>query len=147
MFAVISALLLGALSLACGGYCLWLLGQAARQPWFAWTGLLLYPLHPLVTGTLGSETPLYLALGLGALVLWTKRRFTLAAVCAGLAAVARPEGLLLAGLLGLDALAQAWSARRRGQISPVSWWAAAYSRVPGACLRASRRSRRQSHGS
>jgi hypothetical protein len=116
-----AAIVLGALALAAGGYCLWQIGQAARQPWIAWAGLLLYPLHPLVTGTLGSETPLYLALGLGALALHLRGRPRLAAACAGLAAAARPDGLLFAAVIGLDGLAQTWFARRSGPRSPWPW--------------------------
>ena len=119
-----AAVLLGAFSLAAGGICLWQIGRASRQPWIAWAGLLLYPLHPVVTGTLGSETPLYLALGLGALALHLRGRPRLAAACAGLAAAARPDGLLFAAVIGLDALAQSWNARRRGGRSPLPWGAA-----------------------
>jgi hypothetical protein len=118
------AVVLGALALAAGGYCLWQIGQAAHQPWIAWAGLLLYPLHPWVTGTLGSETPLYLALGLGALALHLQGRTHLAAACAGLAAAARPDGLLFAAAIGLDGLAQTWFARRSGRRGPWPWAAA-----------------------
>ncbi len=120
-----AAVLLGALCLAAGGLSLWQLGRAARLPWAGWAGLLLYPLHPLVAGTLGSETPLYLALGLGALSAYQRGRYRLAALCAGLAAVARPDGLLFAGVLGLDWLARDWLALRKGQGGPFPWQALA----------------------
>ena len=118
------AIVLGALCLAAGGYSLWHIGQAARQPWAAWAGLLLYPLHPWVTGTMGSETPLYLALGLGALALHLRGRPRLAAACAGLAAAARPDGLLFAAVIGLDGLRRTWEASRRGERAPLPWGAA-----------------------
>jgi hypothetical protein len=55
--------LLGAVSLAIGGVCLWDLAQTWKAPLVGWSGLLLYPVFPLLAATLGSETLLYLAFG------------------------------------------------------------------------------------
>lgn len=94
--------LIGALSLAAGGLLLWELAAFWKAPWAGWAGLLLYPLFPLAITTLGSETPLYIALCLGAFVAYYRRRYLLTAVCAALALLARPDGLLVSVILVVD---------------------------------------------
>jgi hypothetical protein len=66
-----------------------------------WTGLLFYPLFPLLASTLSSETPLYLALCLGAFASYRRQHYRLAALCASLAALSRPDALLVAVILGV----------------------------------------------
>jgi hypothetical protein len=89
----------GALSLALGGLLLWDLSRVWQTPWVGWAGLLLYPTFPLLVSALGSETPLYLALCLGAFASSTRRRYTLAALASALAILARPDGALVAVVL------------------------------------------------
>ncbi len=89
------ALLISASSLALGGVFLWSLGSSLKIPEVRWTGLFLYPIFTLVTGTLGSETPLYIALCLGAIAFYQNKRYYWMAVFAALAVLARPDGLLV----------------------------------------------------
>jgi hypothetical protein len=94
--------LIGALSLAAGGLLLWELAAFWKAPWAGWTGLLLYPMFPLAITPLGSETPLYIAICLGAFVAYLHKRYHLTAVCAALAILTRPDGLLVGIILGAD---------------------------------------------
>lgn len=94
--------LIGAISLAASGLLLWKLAVTWDAPWAGFAGLVLYPLFPLGITTIGSETPLYIAFCLGAFVAYTRRRTTLAAVCAALAALTRPDGLLVGVILAID---------------------------------------------
>lgn len=94
--------LITAASLAGGGLLLWELGQRLHTPIIGWFGLLLYPTFPLVNSTTGSETPLYLAFCLAAFLLYARRRLKLTAILAALATLTRPDGILVAGILGLD---------------------------------------------
>jgi hypothetical protein len=96
--------LVGTLSLSVGGLCLWDLGRTWRTPAVGWAGLLLYPSFPLVVSTLGSETPLYLALCLGAIAAYARRRHGWAALLAAGAMLARPDGALVPALLGIHLL-------------------------------------------
>jgi hypothetical protein len=90
---------IGALSLGLGGLIIWRLGHVWKTPWAGWTGLLLYPIFPLVVITLGSETPLYISLCLGTILLYTKQRYYGAAILAALAILTRPDGILIALVL------------------------------------------------
>ena len=90
-----SATLIGALSAAMGGLCLWALGRTWQTPLVGWAGLLLYPGFALLGTTIGSETPLYLALCLGAFAAFARSRWMLAAILAALAVLTRPDGALV----------------------------------------------------
>ena len=68
--------LIGSFSIALGGLFLWDLGQSWKTPLVGWTGLLLYPTFPLLLSTIGSETPLYLALCLGAFAFYARKQLT-----------------------------------------------------------------------
>ena len=131
------ATLVGALSLGVGALFLWDLAQSLqraqseplRQPFdnaqdkvqdeiwripgVGWAGLLLYPTFPLLVRTLGSETPLYLALILGTFAFYARRRYSLTALFATLAVLTRVDGLLIPAILGVDYLF-----RIRG---PIPW--------------------------
>jgi hypothetical protein len=96
--------LVGAFSLALGGLFIWMLARSWEAPWIGWSGLLLYPTFPLIISTLGSETPLYLALCLGAFAFYAAKRYRLTAVFAALAILTRPDGALVPALIGLDYL-------------------------------------------
>lgn len=107
--------MIGAFSLALGGFFLWSyadrgakseLTRAEGQSWVGWTGLILYPIFPLLVSSLGSEIPLYLAFCLGALAFYGQRSYRLTAIMAALAVLTRPDGFLLGGILLLDYLSQ-----------------------------------------
>ena len=102
------AVFIGTLSLALGGLFLWDLLDHPGLRFSRWAGVLFYPLFPLAASTLSSETPLYLALCLGAFASYRRKHYRLAALSAALAALARPDGILVAVILGLHYL---WSQR------------------------------------
>jgi hypothetical protein len=68
-----SANLVGALSLAAGGLMLWDICRQLDAPVAGWVCAALYPSSALLVSTLGSETPLYLALSLGAVAFYLRR--------------------------------------------------------------------------
>lgn len=113
-----AAVLVSGLSLAVGGLLLHDLARTWGAPAAGWAALALYPTFPLLVSTLGSETPLYLALCLGAFALYARRSYLPAALAAAAAALARPDGLLVGGLLGAHFLIC-----RRGR-EPLPWAAA-----------------------
>ncbi len=96
--------LIGAISLGLGGLLIWDLAHTWRSPWVGWTGLLLYPIFPLVVTTLGSETPVYLALCLLTIVLYARKAYVWTAVAGALAALARLDGVLVVLPLCIDYL-------------------------------------------
>ena len=98
------ASLIGFFSLALGAVFLWDLARTWKTPLAGWAGLILYPTFPLLLSTIGSETPLYLALCMGAFAAYARQRYNLTAVCAALATLARPDGILVPGILGLHYL-------------------------------------------
>jgi len=98
------AKLIGAISLATGGLLLWDLALTWETPAVGWTGLVLYPFFPLLLLTLGSEEPLYLAFCLTALVFYARQRYDLSLTFTALAALTRPDGFLLAGVLACEFL-------------------------------------------
>lgn len=98
----IIANLLGALSLGAGGWLLWQMGRAESRLQ-AWCGLLLYPTFSQPLLSLGSEIPFYITCCLGTIAAYTHKPqacYRLAALWAALAALTRPDGVLvLASLL------------------------------------------------
>ena len=111
-----AAVWIGAVCLGLGGLALWELSRAARAPVAGWVALALYPGFPLALTTLGSEMPLFLALCLGAFAFYAQSRYRSGVVCAALATLARPDGLLVALVLaGVDLLHRraAWRDRIR----------------------------------
>jgi hypothetical protein len=113
--------LIGCASLAAGGLCLWHLGRQYGLPAVSWAGLLLYPTALLVQITLGSETPLYLALCLAAFLFFERRQYNLCAAMCGLAVLTRGDGILVAALISL---AFAWQ-HRRNLLPCIPWRAVA----------------------
>lgn len=95
---------IGIISLALGGIFIFDLARSFDTPIVGWAGLLLYPTFPLVVSTLGSETPLYLALCLGAFALYARKNLLAAGIFGVLATLTRPDGLLVLGILGIDYL-------------------------------------------
>lgn len=108
---------IGAFSIAAGGLLIWELGQTWDSPFVGWSGLLLFPTFPLLLITLGSETPLFLALALGSFLLYARRRYGGAVVLIALAILTRSDGILIAALLGIHYL---WSNRSR--IRQLDFW-------------------------
>lgn len=94
--------LIGAISLALGGVFLWDLAHIWKTPLVGWVALLLYPTFPLLFTTMGSETPLYLALCLGSFSLYARKRYSWTAVFSALAVLTRPDGVLVPILLACD---------------------------------------------
>ena len=94
--------LLGAFFLALGALLLLDLGKSWKTPLVGLCALWLYPSFPLLLSTLGSEMPLYLVLCLGSFALYARRRYTWGAAVAALAALTRPDGLLVPLLLAAD---------------------------------------------
>lgn len=106
--------LIGAISLAAGALCLWDLARSWNAPAAGWLALAAYPTLPLLVSTLGSETLLYLALGLGTFAAYARRRYTWVAVLGALATLARPDAILIPILLAADWLWQTIGPRLRG---------------------------------
>ncbi len=100
----ILATAIGVISLAVGGLFIFDLAKTWKTPIVGWTGLLLYPTFPLVVSTLGSETPLYLALCLGTFALYARNHYLTAGVIGTLAALTRPDGILVLLILVIDYL-------------------------------------------
>lgn len=98
------AVLIGIAALLWGGIFFLSLAESWKCPWVGWIGFLLFPTFPLVVSTLGSETPLYLALCLGTYVFYLKEQFVPAAGMAALASLTRPDGILVPLILGIDYL-------------------------------------------
>jgi len=96
--------IIGVVSLALGGLFLWDLSRTWNTPIAGWTALLLYPTFTLPAVTIGSETPLYIALCLGAFMFYARRRYGITAAFAALAILARPDGVLVPIILGVDYL-------------------------------------------
>ena len=79
-------------------------------------GLLFYPTFPLVIQTFSSETPVYLALCLAAILAYLNDRHTLTGLLLGLAVLTRADAAVLAVVLGFD-----WLIFRR-RIKPALPW-------------------------
>ena len=107
----------GAFSLTLGGLFLWELGRTWQSPFVGWSGLLLYPTFPLVLSTMSSETPLFLAFSLGALLLYAKKNLGWASIFLALAILTRSDGVLLAAIIGIHYL---WV--NRTKLSQAEFW-------------------------
>lgn len=94
--------LISAISIALGALFIWDLAHSWKTPAVGWTGLLLYSTFPLLITTTGSETPLYVALCLGAFAFYARGKYNLTAIIAALAFLARPDGILVAVIISTD---------------------------------------------
>jgi hypothetical protein len=115
------ALALGAAGVAAGALSLWSLARTWQTPVLGWAALLLYPTFPHLLWTLGSETPLYLAFGLGAFALYARQRYGWAGALAALAALTRADGLLVAAVLALAFAVDRLRARRLAEWRAWPW--------------------------
>ena len=97
-----AANLIGAVSLAAGGLFLWDMARQWHEPLAGWAALILYPTFSLLVQTLGSETPFYLALSLGAIALYLRNKITFAAILLAFAVLTRGDAALLAVVLAAD---------------------------------------------
>ena len=95
-----AANLLSGLFIVLGALALWDLGRSWNSFGVRLTGLLLYPTFPLILSTISSETPIYLAFILGAFAFYARGRYNLTGLAAALATLLRPDGILVAGVLG-----------------------------------------------
>ena len=89
------ATLAGCISAGMSGLIFWDLARQWKQDIAGWVGLLLIPNFPILTSTISSETPLYIALVLGTLDSYVRRRYKLTAVTAAVLILVRPDGALL----------------------------------------------------
>lgn len=119
-----AANLIGAASLAAGGLFLWDVARSWREPRAGWVALALYPTFGLLVSTLGSETPLYLAMCLGAVSFYLRGKLTPAALLLALAFLTRGDAAVLGGVIGVDWLvkmvAKNWP-DGRAMIRTVPW--------------------------
>jgi hypothetical protein len=116
------AVLIGAAGIAASALLMWDLSRTWRTPIVGWAALALYPTSPYIVSTLSSETPLYLAFCLGALAAYARRSYLYAGLLSAFAVLARPDGMVLAGLLIAH-----YTISARGL---VSWKAAAAFAIP-----------------
>jgi hypothetical protein len=100
----ITANFIGALSIALGSFFLWDIAHTWKTPSAGWAAILLYATFPLVFSTLGSETPLYIALCLASFAMYARQKFILTSFTSALAVLARPDGILVPLILALDYL-------------------------------------------
>jgi hypothetical protein len=115
-----AALVIGCASIGVGAWALFLLLQSAGRPWAAWTAVLIYPVLLLLTNTLSSETPTFLALTLCALAAYARGRWVLTALCCSLAMLVRGDGALLVAVLCIDYVVRRFDDLRAGRLL-VPW--------------------------
>ncbi|NUM49416.1 MAG: hypothetical protein HUU38_32350, partial [Anaerolineales bacterium] len=87
--------LIGAASLAAGALFLWDIARQWQEPRAGWVALALYPTFELLVRTLGSETPLYLALCLAAFAFYLRQKYTLTALLLAFAFLTRGDAAVL----------------------------------------------------
>lgn len=95
---------IGIVSLVLGGLFIFDIARTLHNPIVGWAGLFLYPTFPLLVSTLGSETPVYLALCLGAFAFYARRNLLFAGIFGVLATLTRPDGILVLAIMAIDYL-------------------------------------------
>ena len=96
--------LISAISLALGGWFLYLLGQRWENSLAGLVAAILFPFFPLMIMTFGAETCFYVMLILGAFALHTAEKPCWAMALAALATLTRADGILVAVVLTVDSL-------------------------------------------
>jgi len=96
--------LISALSLALGGFFLYLIGKRWKEPLAGLSAAVLFPFFPLMVSTFGAETCFYVMLILGAFAFYAGERYHWAMALAALATLTRTDGVLVAAVLGMDFL-------------------------------------------
>jgi arabinofuranosyltransferase len=94
------------------------LGRREGTPWVGALAALFQVAYPLLWLSLGLETALFLALGLGALTAYRRGRLPGAAILLALATMTRGDGLVLAAVVAAD-YALSWLAHRRTRTMAV----------------------------
>jgi hypothetical protein len=92
---------LSALSLVLAAACLWGLAREQGQETAGLIAALLLTLTPLMLTTFGAETCLYVAWILGGLYAFSRSRLAWTAVLLALATMVRPDGLIVAAVVGV----------------------------------------------
>ena len=95
---------ISAVSVALGGLFLFHLGRRWDAPVAGVVAAALFPFFPLLLSTFGAETCFYIMLVLAAFLLYAYDQPLWAMVPAALATLTRSDGVLVAGVLGLDVL-------------------------------------------
>jgi hypothetical protein len=96
----IASNVIGCVSLALGGLAFWRLGVAWRSRTVGAIGLLLYPLFPLMTSSIGAETALYMAFILFGFLAYACERYLQTAMLLALATLVRADGVLAVVAVG-----------------------------------------------
>jgi hypothetical protein len=122
-----AAEILGCIGLGASGYLIYSLCRSWDLPYAAWVGLFLLPIFPLATDTISSETPLYIAFGLAALLSYTKKKYLLTALFCSAIIFTRPDGILLPIVLALHYLvfirgSIPWKAVMLFCVLNLIWW-------------------------
>jgi Gpi18-like mannosyltransferase len=86
---------LGVLGISLGAVFLWDMCQQKKLVIAGYACLVLYPTFPLLVTTIGLETPLYIAFCLGAIAIYERKNYSIAAVFSALAYLTRPDGILV----------------------------------------------------
>jgi hypothetical protein len=96
--------LISALSLALGGFFLYIIGRRWQEPLAGLVATVLYPVFPLMVNTFGAETCFYAMLILGAFALHAGEQHYGAMALLALATLTRSDGLVAGLVLGADLL-------------------------------------------
>lgn len=91
----LAAKMIGAVSLSIGALVLVEISKQLGVSAYRYAALILYPSSPLLLSTLGSEIPLFLALGLISYYFCLKDRYNLAAGASALLVLTRPDGVIV----------------------------------------------------
>jgi len=94
-----AAVFIGSFCIAISGLIFFRLSKIWNVEWVGYSGLFLYPTFPLVISTLGSETPLYIALILLTFLSYFQNRYIPTAIFSSLTVLTRPDGLIVPVLL------------------------------------------------
>ncbi|OGO28937.1 MAG: hypothetical protein A2Z16_05030 [Chloroflexi bacterium RBG_16_54_18] len=97
-----TANVLGVLGISLGALFLWDMCQQKNLVLAGSACLVLYPTFPLLVTTIGLETPLYIAFCLGAIAIYERKQYSIAAVFSALACLTRPDGILIPIILAAN---------------------------------------------
>jgi arabinofuranosyltransferase len=97
------------------GYFAWRISWHFLGPWLSFIAGALMQTHPMLILSVSMETWLFLAFALISIWAWYEGRSLLACACLAVVVLARPDGLLLAGLV----FALLWTQRRLTWLSVV----------------------------
>ncbi|RPJ87642.1 MAG: hypothetical protein EHM18_00080, partial [Acidobacteria bacterium] len=81
------------------GYFAWRLSWHFLGPWLSLAAGVLIQTHPMMTLSITMETWLYLALALVSIWAWFNGRILIVGTCLSAVVLARPDGIILAGIL------------------------------------------------